>query len=372
MTRTASALFAGVALPTLLGAYIAHSQESAGAELQCPTIGLEVVAEMSEAPGNVAVTPNGRVIVSLHQFYEPARHVVEILPNGSIVPFLADDASEVLELVAVLGLQADRDGIVWMVDNGGGAVTPRVVAWNTVADELHRILTFDPNLMPVGAFPNDLAIDPTHGKLVLANSGASQDAGLIIIDLATGEARRALHGHPLLAHEDEDMVIDDRVVTTGTGGARQPVRIALNPITIDPTDTWIYFGAMSGTSLYRVRTRDVYDKALSDEVLATRVERHGNKPFSDGITIDDASNVYVTDLQNGAVGVTGPDGTYRVLHQDARLSWPDGLAAGPDGCLYLTVNQLHRSPVLNGGDDISEPPYLIVRFAPQAPVTVGR
>ncbi|MEM7667754.1 MAG: L-dopachrome tautomerase-related protein [Pseudomonadota bacterium] len=372
MSRIAAALFAGVALPTLLGADIANGQEGPSAELQCTVSGVEVVAEMSEAPGNVAVTPKGRIIASLHQFYEPARQVVEILPDGSVIPFLDEDAAEALELVAVLGLQADRDGIVWMVDNGGGAVAPRVVAWNTVADELHRILTFDQNLMPAGAFPNDLAVDRTHGKLVLANSGASQDAGLVIVDLATGDARRALHGHPLLAHEDEDMVIDGRVVTAGAGAARQPVRIALNPITIDPTDTWIYFGAMSGTSLYRVRARDLYDEALSHDALASRVERHGNKPFSDGITIDDDSNVYVTDLRNGAVGFTAADGTYRILHDDARLSWPDGLAAGPDGCIYLTVNQLHRSAVLNGGEDISEPPFLIVRFAPQAPVTVGR
>ncbi len=55
------------------------------------------------------------------------------------------------------------------------------------------------------------------------------------------------------------------------------------------------------------------DANLSPEALG---ERYGEKALCDGIGIDVAGNVYVTDLENNAIGVTGPDGSYSVLVKD--------------------------------------------------------
>ena len=44
---------------------------------------------------------------------------------------------------------------------------------------------------------------------------------------------------------------------------------------MDALAEWVYFGAMSGTVLYRVRTADLRDASLSEEALARRVERFG-------------------------------------------------------------------------------------------------
>ncbi len=74
-----------------------------------------------------------------------------------------------------------------------------------------------------------------------------------------------------------------------------------------------YYGSIHRTSVYHVRATDLLDRSLSKEELAGRVERYGEKAPSDGISIDGAGNVYVTDLQNNAIGVTTPDGGYRVL-----------------------------------------------------------
>jgi hypothetical protein len=42
----------------------------------------------------------------------------------------------------------------------------------------------------------------------------------------------------------------------------------------------------------------------------------------------------VTDVGNNAVGVTRPDGSYRVLaSDDGHLSWSDVFSFGPDGHL---------------------------------------
>ncbi|MEM7711594.1 MAG: hypothetical protein AAF264_12770, partial [Pseudomonadota bacterium] len=146
----------------------------------------------------------------------------------------------------------------------------------------------------------------------------------------------------------------------------------LNPITLDPNGAWVYFGAMHGTSVHRVRSAALRDFDLSEDELLARVERYGDKPVSDGITIDAAGNVYVTDLNGKAVGITRPDGSYEALVTDAMMTWPDSVAAGPDGHVWVVINQLNLSVPLSAGTDESVPPYHVGRIDAVAPLVVGR
>ncbi|MBT9314027.1 L-dopachrome tautomerase-related protein [Leptothoe spongobia] len=133
------------------------------------------------------------------------------------------------------------------------------------------------------------------------------------------------------------------------------------------------YGPLSGTKLYRVRTRDLLNTALTDEALGARVELFADKPVSDGLTADSAGNIYVTDLNASGIGVIDAEGEYRLLHQDDRyLSWPDGFAFGPDNKIYVTVNQLHRSPPLQRDGPAAEPPFYLLRFDSVAPGPIGR
>lgn len=363
---TAAALLLALApLPTL----------AADTPPPLPDPRLEVVATLEQGPGNVAVTPEGRVIVSLHQFYAPEVRVAE-LRDGKLVPFPTErwaraPGPDGVGLNAVLGIRADRDGIVWMLDNGGEV--PRVVAWDSRADKLHRVIPVPAPATRPGSLHNDLAVDKGRGKLYLADVGGDTGPAIVVVDLGTGGSRRVLAGHPSTAAEDAPMVIGGREVTLGEGAAAKPARIGLNPITIDPAEEWVYFGAMHGRTLWRVRAADLADPALSAEELGRRVQRYGDKPLSDGISVDAAGHVYVTDVVNDAIGVTGPSGRYRVYAQDPdRLSWPDGISAGPDGWMYATVNRLHRSAVLNGGKAEAGPPFYVVRFRSVGEAVVGR
>ena len=108
------------------------------------------------------------------------------------------------------------------------------------------------------------------------------------------------------------------------------------------------------------------------DALAASVQHWAEKPISDGISIDNAGNIYLGDLANNAIGMIGPDRRYRVLASGPQLSWVDAFSFGPDGQLYAVANQLHRTAVLNAGTSALQPPYLIVRMAPLAPGTSGR
>ncbi len=155
------------------------------------------------------------------------------------------------------------------------------------------------------------------------------EPALVVVDLATGRARRVLAGHAsVTADGDHPVRVDGEGVTQGTGANARPAHTGVDPITIDPTNTWMYYGPMSATGVYRVPAADLARGASGSE-LESGVERRGDKPVSDGITIDGAGNVDITDLGGDAVGVTAPDGTDRRLIEDERLGWPDGFAAGP-------------------------------------------
>lgn len=339
--------------------------------------GFEVVAELNEAPGNITITPEGRIVVSQHQFYSPQLRVVEVLPGGATRPFPSDRWSrdigpEGIGLEAVLGLRSDPDGVVWMLDNG--SAPPRIVAWDTRAGALHRIIHLPAPATIPGSFHNDLAVDPLHQAIYIADIAAAPDAAaLVVVDLRTGFARRLLQGHVSTAAEDVSMRVEGQPLRARRGETIEEPRVGINPITIDVAYAWVYYGAMHGTALYRVRTLDLLDAALSSEALAARIERCGDKPPSDGISIDAAGNVYVTDTGASGIGVVAPDGSYRLLFRDEeRLCWPDGVSAGPDGFMYVTVNKLHRTAALNAGVHASQPPYYIVRFRPLGAAVVGR
>lgn len=340
-----------------------------------PAAEFEIVAELDRAPGNVAVTPDGRIVMSQHQFFEPETRVVELKPDGTTTPFPHADWSgapgpDGKGMNAVLGVVADQRGIVWMAENGGAV--PRIVGWDTRTSRLHRVIALPPHAAPDGSFPNDLAIDVAHGAIFLADFGAKAGPALIVVDLDTGRARRVLAGHPSVQAEDIPMVIDGYEVTLGPSAEAEPARIGVNPIAMGPTNTWVYYGAMHGDDVWRVRATDLLDESLSADDLEARVERYGSKPVSDGITVDADGNVYVSDLTEGAIGVTRPDGDYQSYVRDNRIEWPDGFAAGPDGWIYVTINKLHLTPMLNKGRDEAQPPFYLARFRALGPTVVGR
>ena len=338
---------------------------------------LEVVAEFpaEHPPGNIAITPDGRIIMSQHQFYGAPLRVVEVLADGNVTPFpneawSSEPNENGIGLNTVLGLRSDREGIVWMLDRSAGEGQPgKLVGWNTNDDELDRVIYLPRPIIADSPFLNDLAVDLEHNAVYITDTANGDDSALIIVDLYTGFSRRVLQGDVSTRPEDIPLIVDDRVINVGG----EPARIGVNPITLDPNNQWVYYGPMSGRSLYRIATEDLLDESLSAKELSNRVERYGDKPICDGITVDDANNVYITSITDNAIGVVDETGEYRTLYQDDELlSWTDGMAFSPDDYVYVTVSQLQNSPPLNNGENDFQPPFYIVRFPALASGEVGR
>ncbi|WP_201751617.1 L-dopachrome tautomerase-related protein [Paraglaciecola mesophila] len=354
----AAFLSSGIALAHAQPVTKTHAQQEISHEL-------ETYATFDETtpPGNIAIGSDGRKFLSVHGFYGQSTKVVELFNDGTVKPYPNEEWAtkpdeNKLGLYDVLGLNVDQNGVLWMLDTSAEDHAGRIVGWNTRSESLEKIIYIAKPMITPGSFLNDLAVDAKHGKIYIADTASNEQAAIIIADIKTGQVRRVLEGSEYTQAEDIDMTIEGRVITLGG----QPARLGINPITIDPESNWLYFGSMSGTSIYRIKTADLIDTRLDTSALESKIERYGDKSISDGITIDGGGNVYVTSVTKGAIEVTNPSGKSRTLYKDQRIIWPDGFAYGPDDYIYFTVNELYRSPVLNGGDNASQGEFKVMRF----------
>ncbi len=328
---------------------------------------LEVVAELPINPGNLAVTADGRVFATVHQFRRADAQLIEVTGPASYQPW-PDTAwngpfgSGPDVLNSVLGIAIDRKGRLWVIDNGLGdpPQQPKLVAFSLADGTPVFRYDFPPETGPLGSFLNDLAVDDARGFVYIADVGGAHPPALVTIDLNNKTSRRFSASAALQA-EDVDLVVEGRVIgRRDENGKVKPARIAVNPITLSADGETLYFGAMNGQTWYRVPARLLRNGA-TDEVIAAAIAKAGPKPVSDGASTDAEDNHYFTDLGSNAITVLGRDGRLETLVQDNRLLWPDALSFGEPGWLYIAVNQLHRAPALNGGVEGAELPFRIMR-----------
>ncbi len=334
---------------------------------------ITVVAQLSIPPGNITCTTEGRIFLSLHQFYNPQMAVAELI-DGQLFPFTTGEDAELISFGTVLGIQADANNVVWIVDNGNQSeLLPKLVAWDTRHNKLVRVIYLPRPITLKNSFINDLAIDLERNMIYISDPLQGKESALIRVDLTTGLAQRILQGHQSVISEDMDLIIDGfPVEIKQPDGSLIRPHLGVNGLVLDARNEWLYFCPMHSKSMYRAKSSDLANLYLSEAELADKVERYSDKPICDGISIDQNNNLYVGDLAMNAVGVIKPDRSYQLLAQDQKLSWTDSFSFGADGYLYCNCNQLHRSAPLHGGENIASPPYYIFRLQPLARGVVGR
>lgn len=330
---------------------------------------VETVANLPKPPGNIAVSSDSRIFFSFHPSAEPDIKVAELV-NGSPVPF-PDPASQQERDQApffdtVLSLRIDRQNRLWTLDHAAfGQGQPRLLAFDLSSGKLVHHYDFPADIAGFGSFLNDFQVDADGETIYIADTGLPAPIvggapALIIYRVATRSARRVLDGDASVQPSSLTVRVDgEDLAEYGV-----PIHIGVDSIALDRRGEWLYFGAVNAETLYRIRTEHLLDEALGKKALAESVVPFAPKTMSDGITTDNAGNVYISDMEYSAVHIIGQDRKLQTLLKDPKFRWPDGFSFGPDGWLYFTCSDLMNVIGKSTSHIEAHAPYQIFRFKP--------
>jgi DNA-binding beta-propeller fold protein YncE len=330
---------------------------------------LEVVAALPIRPSAVVRTPDGRIIWTEHFGAPNPNKVHELLPDGTFRDYPAGAPYE------SHSLRIDSNGVLWMLDMGGNGKLPKLVGWDTKTETLVKEIEISPPVYEPNSSLQDFVIDEQNNQAIIADTGGGFqpwqfDPALVVVDLNSGESRRVLQEHSSVQAEPLDTLIEGKplmLTIDREKGTQIPSRWGVNGIAIDPAQEWVYYAPMTGTSVYRISARDLANATLNSEALGKRVEHYGDKNIGDGLMVDGAGNVYNTDLQYNAIGITNAEGEYRLIRRDDKLlNFTEGFEPAADGYVYVATNQAHKS-IFFQPVDAGVPPYYLLRFRPLAP-----
>lgn len=322
---------------------------------------LDVVLEYAEPIGNVAVSRTGRIFFTVHPESRPRGNKLLEYVDGASVPFPSlQKQAELFD--TPLGVVIDRFDRLWVIDHGNhGMRSARIVGIDLASGDVLRSQILDKSIAPGGSLLQDLQVSADGRTIVIADASFwRKSPALIIYDVETGDARRVLENHDSVTAENYKIRTPDRDMEFL--GGMVALRGGVDGIALGPE--WLYYGALNGSGLYRVRLKDLRNTEIPDSQLAKRVERFSNKPLSDGLSIDVAGNVYITDVEHNAIFRIEPDKDLSTLIQSRRIRWPDALSFGPNGYLYVADSALPEL-VLQSTEHIkAQGPYRIFRFKP--------
>ena len=327
---------------------------------------LEEVLEYPEPIGNVAVSADGRIFFTVHPESRPKGNRLLEHVAGASEPF-PDGASQQRLFDTVLGLVVDGQGRLWTIDHGNhGLRRARLLGIDLATGSVVHDHFFEAEIAPAGSFLQDLQVSVDGRTVVVADASFwRKRPALIVYDVESGLARRVLEGHASVAAENFLIRTAEQSMTYL--GSMLALRGGVDGIALGPE--WLYFGALSGSGLYRVGISDLTDAALPAAQLAARVERVANKPLSDGLSVDSDGNVFGTDVEHNAIFMIGADRQLQTVLRSPRIRWPDALSFGPDGWLYVADSALVDVIVRPQEQIRDNAPYRIFRFQPG---TAGR
>lgn len=357
---------------TLLGATVlarAAGAQDASAELT-------QVATFEQQVTGVAVARDGRIFVNFPRWEQDVEvSVAEVMRDGSLKPFPNAEWNAWRNLkplspgdhfVCVQSVTVDPQGFLWIVDAAapGNAFNlpggPKLLKVDLGTNAVVKVIRFDQTAAPQGSYPNDVRVSPDGRTAYLTDSG--RRGALLVVDVASGRTRRLLDGHP--STQLESAVI----VTIDGKELRRPdnrkVEFSADGIALDARGEFIYWQALTGRTLYRIRTAVLRDAALPAARVAAAVERVGTTGVSDGYWMDRQGRLYVSSVEENAVKRREADGTMRTMVQDPRLLWPDSFAEGPDGAIYVTASQIQNMAQWHEKGSTRTQPYALWKFTP--------
>lgn len=338
---------------------------------------LQQAAQFDHQVTGVTVSEQGRLFVNFPRWTEDAPvSVAEVMKDGSLRPYpdaqwnawrnvRRDELDPADHWVCVQSVVADGRGSVWVVDPAAPAVDglvpggPKLVRIDLATDRVAQVIRFGQDVAIPGSYLNDVRFSKDGKHAYLTDAG--QRGALVVVDLASGKARRVLDGHPSTQQEKGVVVRTDGKPLRYPDG--RPVLFAADSIALSSDGAWLYWKPLTGTTLYRMRTAALTGRGLAGEDVSSEVQSYGKVGPTDGLWIGRGTDIlYVTSIEDNAIKARqlsqGPGGALRTVVQDPRLRWPDSFSQGPDGSLYVTTSRIQDSAFFNRDAPLALPTQL--------------
>lgn len=256
-------------------------------------------------------------------------------------------------LKAVLGFEIDRNDVMWILDQGHIAGAPsgpgdeKLIGWDLkTGKEIARYEFTESDTDRKCSFLNDVTVDNDAGVVYISDSGIFCNplkGGLLVYDMKRGQARRVLSDPQWVNDEAYTFQIHGRDVLKAKDGKPNPMKTGADGIALSGDKQTLYWTNLTGNRLLSLPTALIRDFSRTEAEVASAVKVEATLPSNtDGMTADRNNNLYMTALTlNGVMKRDARTGKVSTLVSHPDISWPDTLAWGPGGSLYLVSNHLH-------------------------------
>ena len=332
---------------------------------------LKKVATFEHQVTGVTVGRDDRIFVNFPRWTEDSPvSVAELMKDGSIKPFpdeawnsfrnvLKNKVSPQDHWVCVQSVTADHDGNLWVLDPASPAISgvlpggAKLVKIDLGTNTVTETIAFDETVAPPYSYLNDVRFSPDDQTAYITDSGLK--GALVVVDLKSGAAKRLLEGHPTVMPEKDVVVHADGKELRRPDG--RTAEFASDGIELSEDGKHLYWQALTGKTLYRIPTDALHDAKMSNEALATKIERVGENGVADGLWIDKGGTMYISALEEDSIKMRKRD-KVETLIRDKRLRWPDTFAESSDGMIYVTASRIQDSAQFNPKAGLALETYL--------------
>ena len=295
---------------------------------------------------------SGRIFVNFPYWSDDHSFSVAEIVNGQPKAFPNEEWNEPgpagSRFICVQSVVVDDQDNLWILDPAapkqqetvkGG---PKLVKVDLTTNNVVQTIPFGEDVAPAKSYLNDVRIDSATNTAFITESGKG---AIIVVDLKSGKARRLLDGHKSTQPEkDVKLVVDGKQLIEQR--TQKPPQIASDGIALDAKNGYLYYHALTGHTLYRIKTSYLTDKNLSKNDLESKVETVAQTPAPDGMLEAPDGSIYLTDLEDSAI-VRWNVATNKIdkIITDKRLLWPDTLKLGTRrrAVRYRLTNRKHAA-----------------------------
>lgn len=323
----------------------------------------------------IAVAPDGRIFVNLPRWTVDVPISVAQVVDGRLRPY--PDArwnawrnrvplSPRDHFVCVQSVVVDPPGRhLWVLDPGSPAMegplknAPKLVAIDLATNLVDRTVPFERSVAPAGSYLNDVRFTPDMHYAFMSDSGLV--GAIVVTDLRSGRSRRLLAGDPSTQFDPNvTLSVDGKPLRRPDG---RTIRSGSDGIAVSPDGATFYWQALDGNTLYSIPTATLAGSGAVGDVAKAVAVVEKTHP-ADGLWIDAAGKLYVTNPELNRVEIGTPGGSLRPLVSDPRLRWPDSFAQAPSGAIYVTTSHIQDSPWFHPA--VTTTPSQIWRILPRA------